>query len=488
MLHPSTKRLIEKLDEMTRKQRVAWEESDNGAVTHDTEGYRVVLTPAPHAMVLTDALGREIETCGPDDLAGETDATGRPFAEFLGDLYREAHRHARGAEKAISVLLSSLDAAEPVIEEAETFEHVEDEGDDSMPIEGDLPEVEGEEDMQKAVAAMADQLNGGEQRDAVTAAKPEVTERTAEAPLAPEPVRDTLQPTAPVDTYAPFAGSPEDATAYAVSGNFETPAPFAEAPASQPEAGPEPEASEALSEDNDVWNAIRNAGTAAPDKPAEPDLDFAAKPQAKADADRVTDAEPPADPTARPAPVFGSGFFSGGGMSDLSRYKTEPPPAPAPTPVPEQAEPAAEAAQSQPAAEPAPVLAQPRHFSLSGITSGFGLGATHPAARSQPTEPALSQADAAPSETPARKIIDGTVDLPDALPESPSSPGYRMEEDTEFGFSDVDMMPGVEASPLPATPVPPGVPATSESTQNSPAAEGEGEHRVKPSRRFNPWN
>jgi hypothetical protein len=38
MLHPSTKRLIDKLSEMTRKQRVAWSEGENGAITHDTEG------------------------------------------------------------------------------------------------------------------------------------------------------------------------------------------------------------------------------------------------------------------------------------------------------------------------------------------------------------------------------------------------------------------------------------------------------------------
>ena len=36
MLHPSTKKLIDKLSEMTRKQRVSWIEGENGfcSITH----------------------------------------------------------------------------------------------------------------------------------------------------------------------------------------------------------------------------------------------------------------------------------------------------------------------------------------------------------------------------------------------------------------------------------------------------------------------
>ena len=58
MLHPSTKRLIDKLGDMTRRQKVAWQEADDGSITHDTEGYRVTLTPEPHAVLLTDSQGR----------------------------------------------------------------------------------------------------------------------------------------------------------------------------------------------------------------------------------------------------------------------------------------------------------------------------------------------------------------------------------------------------------------------------------------------
>ena len=172
MLHPSTKRLIDKLDEMTRKQRVGWEESDNGSIKHDTEGYRVTLTAAPHSLLLTDTLGREIETCTPEDFAGETDANGQPYTDFIEALYREAHRHARGAEKAISALLSSLDEADTEdggdaeaagpLSGPESFEHPEDEGDESHPLEDHElpePEYEGQADMQAAIAAMADEMS-----------------------------------------------------------------------------------------------------------------------------------------------------------------------------------------------------------------------------------------------------------------------------------------------------------------------------------------
>ena len=55
MLHPSTKRLIDKLGDMTRRQKVAWQEGEDGNITHDTEGYRVTLTADPHAVLLTDS-------------------------------------------------------------------------------------------------------------------------------------------------------------------------------------------------------------------------------------------------------------------------------------------------------------------------------------------------------------------------------------------------------------------------------------------------
>ena len=586
MLHPSTKRLIEKLDEMTRKQRVAWKESENGAVTHDTEGYRVTLTPAPHTMYLTDTQGREIETCVPEDFTGETGADGQPFTNFVAALYGEAHRHARGAEKAISALLDSLDQAdaegvpepEPMAApEAETFEHAEDEGDDSQPLEEQgLPEYEGQADMQAAVAAMADEVNATDNPETAPAEaeaepaheapasqveqppQPPETAR-AEPPPEPEPqpVADTPpapEPAAPApveppvaatpaaaSTYAPFSGSTENATAYAVAAEFAAPAP---APAEEAEPPAEPPQRDTLSGDNDIWEAIQNAGasdeTATTAEPAAetepPQADITTTPQQEPEP--VPEPEPA--PANKPGPVFGGGLFSGG-MGSLDRYRTQAsePPAPAPepeppaepkpapvaeavpTPQPEpkpaapepepvaetapppQSEPQPEAPKaaepmageaapeppSEPEPEPAPAPPKQR-FSLSGITSGFGLGANHPPARSQmPAEPPEPKAAAEP-EAPTRKVIDGTVDLPDAPPEPPLelSQGVRMEDDDGFGFTDADLMPGVEAAPLPAAPQPPEAPKPAEPVSKTDQADSKEEEAQRPARRFNPWN
>ena len=565
MLHPSTKRLIDKLDEMTRKQRVSWEESENDSVKHDTEGYRVTVTAAPHSLLLTDTQGREIETCTPDDFSGETDANGRPYSEFIEDLYREAHRHARGAEKAISALLSSLDeaeaedGAEPETDEAlatqESFEHPEDQGDESFPLEDHElpePEYEGQAEMQAAIATMADQMSGvpeavteiSEPAELEAAPEPEqepVVEPPAmpafsatpeEAPEPePEPELEPEPEAAPVaaapaepepEPYAPFAGSEDTARAYAVAAEFAPPAEAAPEPEAAPEAQADtPAEPEPFSDETHVWESIRNAGEPAEAEAAEPAAEPAPEPEAEAEPEPVIEtapveeAEPPAQqpaaPVSRAGPVFGSGMFS-----DLSRYRTQQP---APEPEPEAApevepeieaeaapepeaesvaeatpEPAIETApapepepEPEPAPAPPPEPAPQRSFSLSGITSGFGLGSTHSQHRTQTDSPA------APAEPTERKIIDGTVDLPETLPEAETDATgpeaeWRMEQDDEFGFTAEDLMPGVPAEPLPAA---------TETAQEAPASEPQPEEAkadkesaqpARPSRRFNPWN
>jgi hypothetical protein len=179
MLHPSTKRLIDKLGDMTRRQRVTWQEAEDGQMTHDTEGYRVTLTPEPYAVLLTDAQGREIETCSPSDVADEFDSEGRPYAVFVEELYREAKRHARGAEAAISAVLAGLTAVEVSAEDtpADLVENaagpdtetldiapgapaVEDPLDDSSPLEPEAYwEMDSQSDITSAVASLANQVN-----------------------------------------------------------------------------------------------------------------------------------------------------------------------------------------------------------------------------------------------------------------------------------------------------------------------------------------
>lgn len=108
MLHPSTKRLIDTLGERTRQKKVEWAESDSGSITHDTEGYRVEITPEPHTIFLLDALGKELDKVEPHEYDDATDDNDRPYSQFVSELFREAHRHARGTERAIELLLAGL--------------------------------------------------------------------------------------------------------------------------------------------------------------------------------------------------------------------------------------------------------------------------------------------------------------------------------------------------------------------------------------------
>ncbi|KCZ62698.1 hypothetical protein L53_11405 [Hyphomonas sp. L-53-1-40] len=202
MLHPSTKRLIDKLGDMTRRQRVTWQEAENGQMTHDTEGYRVTLTPDPYAVLLTDAQGREIETCSPSDFNDEFDADGRPYALFVEELYREAKRHARGAEEAISAVLAGLTAVETdvrdepadLIDDADAEvmpgasgeDAVEDPLDDSSPLEPEAYlELDSQSDITSAVASLASQVNTPLEAQPVEHEAPEeISEDTLESPIA----------------------------------------------------------------------------------------------------------------------------------------------------------------------------------------------------------------------------------------------------------------------------------------------------------------
>ena len=382
MLHPSTKRLIDKLGEMTRKQRVAWIEGENGTVVHDTEGYRVVLTPEPHAVLLTDGMGREIETCQPEEFADDVDSHGRPYAMFVAELYREAHRHARGAEKAIRTLLAGLDADEeeapppspaetPPVVPVLTTDAPDATTDETAPVES-----ESETDITHAVATLADKINTPPQPVAEQVTEPEPEPEPAPEPVAaapePEPVAAAPEPE-PVQTAEP---EPEPATVEAAAGPEPepAPAPFVPEPAAAPPAA------------EDEWI--------------------------------VKGAAPEPEPV--PEPVEEPGSFGTFASFEPASPEPEPEPEPAPALVAEAA--------AEPAPEPAsaaPTLSQP--ISLSSIPMGFGLGAaqrvpTPPAPRPEPAP------EPAPAEPPKRIIIDGTLDLPasplDAYPDAAETEHY----------------------------------------------------------------
>lgn len=244
MLHPSTKKLIDKLGEMTRKQRVSWIEGENGTIVHDTEGYRVVLTPEPHGVILTDAVGREIETCSPEEIADEKDAAGRPYALFIGELFREAHRHARGAEKAIRTLLAGLEAAEETPEPVATATAPEPEPEPET-VTDETTSLDGETAITAAVATLADQINNTAPMagpEVVVAPQPEAEPLHEPEPL-PEPDLVAAAPElAPEPEAEPVVSSLPAAYAETEEAAEEEPAP-AEAPEPEPAAfaaAPEP--------------------------------------------------------------------------------------------------------------------------------------------------------------------------------------------------------------------------------------------------------
>jgi hypothetical protein len=110
MLHASTQKLIQKLCELTEHGDIAWKEGRDGRCTFDTEGYRVEVNEEPPSLRLLGADGRELEKAEADDLSIPWHTGEGSFATRVSDMARRAHRVARGAEQAISKILSSLSA------------------------------------------------------------------------------------------------------------------------------------------------------------------------------------------------------------------------------------------------------------------------------------------------------------------------------------------------------------------------------------------
>lgn len=276
MLHPSTKKLIDKLSEMTRKQRVSWIEGENGTIVHDTEGYRVVLTPEPHGVVLTDAVGREIETCSPEEIADEKDAAGRPYSQFIGELFREAHRHARGTEKAIRTLLAGLEAAD---EPPETVAAAPEPEPEPETLTDETTSLDGETAITAAVATLADQINNtAPMAGPETLPPPEPDLVAAEPEKEPEPQPEPAPEPAPAPlpaAYAETGESVEDEAEPELELEAEPEAARQEAPAwTAPQPAPEPE-------------------PAAAPAPEPPPAAFTAEPQPA----------PEAEPTPAPGPM-----------------------------------------------------------------------------------------------------------------------------------------------------------------------------------------
>lgn len=74
MLHPSTKKLIDRLAVMTERGKLSWEEADEGAIKYATEGYSVSISGnAPHELHITSKDGKVLEHATVEELANSPD-------------------------------------------------------------------------------------------------------------------------------------------------------------------------------------------------------------------------------------------------------------------------------------------------------------------------------------------------------------------------------------------------------------------------------
>ena len=110
MLHPSTKKLIDRLSEMTLQRKIDWVQGEAPeTLAYDTEGYRVLLEGEPASLVLCDALGGELDRASIEELSATKHIDGGTYETLMESMRAEASRIARGAEDAISSVLGSLD-------------------------------------------------------------------------------------------------------------------------------------------------------------------------------------------------------------------------------------------------------------------------------------------------------------------------------------------------------------------------------------------
>ena len=69
MLHTSTRKLIDRLSEMTELGKLDWIESADGNIAYSTEGYSVTLTESPNEVVITSKDGKELERATAEEIA-----------------------------------------------------------------------------------------------------------------------------------------------------------------------------------------------------------------------------------------------------------------------------------------------------------------------------------------------------------------------------------------------------------------------------------
>lgn len=108
MLHASTRKLIDRLSEMTELGKLDWAESEDGTIAYATEGYSVALTESPNEVIITSKDGKELERATADELAATHHEDGAAYTAIVAAMTMEASRVARGTEAAISSLLAGM--------------------------------------------------------------------------------------------------------------------------------------------------------------------------------------------------------------------------------------------------------------------------------------------------------------------------------------------------------------------------------------------
>jgi hypothetical protein len=109
MLHPSTRRLIDRLADLTRDQNIDWTEGEAGACLFASGEYKVELVAEPVTVTVYDDRGRPVEQADADILNATPHEDEGDYATLVVKMHGEAIRVAIGAERAISNLLSALE-------------------------------------------------------------------------------------------------------------------------------------------------------------------------------------------------------------------------------------------------------------------------------------------------------------------------------------------------------------------------------------------
>ena len=183
MLHPSTKKLIDRLAEMTALKQIDWAETEDGGVVYATEGYSVRLTDTPPQVVLATENGKMLEEASEGLLKDTPHDEHGNYGDLIVAVVKEASRIAKGTEAAIDALLAGLSGqspnkrksdSAPAATDAKTAVDDEDEGEPDLPVNESIPpraliEDEPEErlhagfdedDVSGAVARLAEEVNG----------------------------------------------------------------------------------------------------------------------------------------------------------------------------------------------------------------------------------------------------------------------------------------------------------------------------------------